>query len=146
MGGIGSVDTGLAPNLITLNGHDAVDEEVSTVTSYLVNVASDATFEFYWKFATDDDDASFDPFGYILNGLLVQLTDDGLSGQSGFLSLNLLAGDNFGFYTDATDSCCGASHTQISGDQFTDVPEPSSLLLMAAGLGAIPILRRRRIM
>ncbi|MEP7363538.1 MAG: hypothetical protein ABI972_09810 [Acidobacteriota bacterium] len=100
---------------------------------------TDATFDVYWRFGTDDDDASYDPFGYYLNGSYFQLTDDNFGAQSGFQSVGLVAGDVFGFYSNATDNCCGASHTQISGYPIGDVPEPSRVFLVAGGLGALRI-------
>jgi hypothetical protein len=147
MGGNGSVDSSLAPASIVLFGHDDIGDEGPdgpVVTTFLTTVASDTAFSFYWLFDTNDDDASYDPFGYSLNGSLYQLTDDDLSQQGGFATVNLVAGDVFGFFTDATDNCCGGSATMISGDPISAVPEPSSALLLLGGLGALATLHRRR--
>jgi len=147
-GGLGSVDTSLAPGLVVLHGHDEGEDDYpdDIITSFLVDVLVGGAFEFYWRFETEDEDGpEFDPFGYYLNGDLLQLTDDeGDSVQFGFTSVILAPGDRFGFYTDATDGCCGPSHTAISGDPIGEVPEPATPLLIAAGLSAVGLLRRRR--
>lgn len=153
-GGLGSVDTVEAPNLIGLSGHDyeppddeddPFDEDI--ITSFLVSVTSDATFDFYWGFFTYDEGPQYDPFGYYLNGSFFQLTDDGGNlVQGGFESVALQAGDVFGFYIDSTDGCCGYSIGAVSGDPVVlgEVPEPGTGLLALAGMGAIALIRRRR--
>jgi uncharacterized protein (TIGR03382 family) len=152
-GGLGFVDTGSAPTIVALYGHDFNPEgeeqnpyPENIITSFLVTVTSNATFEFYWGYLTTDDGPSYDPFGYYLNGSFFQLTDDaGDILQTGFESVVLQPGDVFGFYIDSTDGCCGGSLGIISGDPIEgEVPEPATGLLAAAGLGVAALMRRRR--
>ena len=150
-GGLGSVDTVEAPNLVGLIGHNYDDSDdpypEDIITSFLVTLTSDATFDFYWGFLTLDEAPSYDPFGYYLNGSFYQLTDDGGDFvQYGFESVNLQAGDVFGFYIDSTDGCCGYSIGVVSGDPVVldEVPEPGSGLLALAGMGVLALIRRRR--
>jgi hypothetical protein len=61
------------------------------LTDFNVNITSSTSISFDWSFTTADPDGpSFDPFGYILNGQFVQLTNDmGPFTQNGSTTINL---------------------------------------------------------
>lgn len=141
----GSVDTSTAPQFITLAGSDG-DYESGVVTLFTVNVLTGGTLEFDWVFLSlDEDGASYDPFGYFLNAVFVQLSDDGgLDSQSGSESVAVAAGDVFGFWIDSTDGCCGGSMAQIGSDlPGFAVPTPATLAVFGLGLIGLAAARRR---
>ena len=106
---------------------------------------------FDWGYETTDfDGPSFEQFGFLLNGLFTQLSDDngGIS-QSGSEAFAVSFPDVFGFRLDCTDCISGPAFVTISnfsaplGDVAV-VPEPSTLLLLGSGLLAWPVLARRK--
>lgn len=93
-------------------------------TSYTapITVAQDVSFN--WSYENDEA-AGWDPFGYVLNGNFVQLTDGevilfgfdatGDLVQSGSATISLMPGDNFGFYSYTWDGFGGGAITEITG-------------------------------
>ncbi|WP_157717189.1 T9SS type A sorting domain-containing protein [Formosa sp. Hel1_31_208] len=84
------------------------------------NVIASATcptsgvYSFSWDFTTDDSSAFWDPAFYVNGVAVIQLTDDGLSAQSGSVSVNCAAGDVIGFSVNSQDGIAGAGTLTIS--------------------------------
>lgn len=123
------------------------DNEVgSNYTTYTTTASAAETVNFDWSYTTFDSDGSvWDPAGYLLNGVYTQLSTNGdIGGQfdtSGTTSVNLLAGDTFGFYVYSADSVAGRGELDVN---MAPTPEPSSLLLLGSGLlGLAGVVRRR---
>jgi hypothetical protein len=115
-----------------LGNGGVVDLTITTVDSGRV------TFDWYY---TTVDDPFFERFGYLLNGLFTQLTNNGGSGaQNGTAMVLISNGDVFGFREWALDNLGGSSSTRISN---FSVPEPSSLFIAAIGLLGLAGIRRR---
>jgi len=111
--GTGSVDTAGAPDSIALIGSDSgicMLELHDVHTSLEITAACDGFVSFDWSWTTVDE-ASFDPGGYMFNGMFVRLTRDRPSGnQDGHVEIfNVLAGDTFGFAVLSRDDSCGPS-------------------------------------
>ncbi|MDB9434879.1 PEP-CTERM sorting domain-containing protein [Microcystis aeruginosa] len=132
----GFVDTSGAPASISLTGGDNGSGSSGT-TDYTTTAAAAGTVTFDWNYSTNDG-PFFDPFGYLLNGSFIQVTDDG-GGlvQNGTSTFNVLAGDSFGFRIATTDNILGRGSVTISNFS-APIPEPSTVLslLVLGGLGA----------
>jgi hypothetical protein len=142
----GSVNTGGAPASISLTGGDNGSGSSGT-TDYTTTAAAAGTVTFDWNYSTPDDDVAFDPFGYLLNGSFIKVTNDGGNVvQNGTSTFNVLAGDSFGFRIFTNDNTSGRGSVTISNFSApglmapppTSVPEPSTVLslLVLGGLGA----------
>ena len=109
-------------------------------TAYTTTASAAETVNFDWSYTTFDTAGSYwDPAGYVLNGVYTQLSTNG--DTSGTRSVNLLAGDTFGFYVYSVDSVAGRGELYVN---MAPTPEPSSLLLLSSGLlGMAGIVRRR---
>jgi len=132
----GFVNTGGAPASISLTGGDNGSFSSGT-TDYTTTAAAAGTVTFDWNYSTNDG-PFFDPFGYLLNGSFIQVTDDGGDlVQNGTSTFNVLAGDSFGFRIFTTDNIVGPGSVTISNFS-APVPEPSTVLslLVLGGLGA----------
>ncbi len=139
----GSVDTTNAPASVTLIGPSNLT--IFSYVDFTIPVAGSQTISFDWEYESLDtasnDDPTFDPFGYLLNGLFKQLTiDGGPSTQLGSVSVQVSAGDTFGFEQQSLDGLDGPGITVIS--DFTAVPEPATLGLLGIGLAAFGARRR----
>lgn len=110
----------------------------SSNMDFTIAAAANSTIQFNWNYTTSDADGPFyDPFGWLLNGVFAQLTNDfGSAAQSGTTSFLVAAGDVFGFRQRSLDSWLGSASTTISSFSVTSesVPEPATLLLMSMSL------------
>jgi len=143
----GSIDTTNAPTSITVIGSDN-SSFVSGQTDFTIAAPSAGTVSFDWNYTTGDQEALYDPFGYLLNGSFFQLTNDSLTTQSGSATFAVLAGDTFGFSQRSADSSFGRAQTVISNFVApavapTSAPAPLPLFGAAAAFGWSRQLRRR---
>ena len=139
-GGNGSVITSGAPHSTTINGSDGIFDsngdplQVTALTSYTITAVGAGKVIFDWGYQTNDGDGPlFDPAGYLLNGIVYQLSNDsGANSQNGSASFDVVAGNIFGFYVDS-DSLGGRASLTISSFS-APVPEPGQAAMLAMGL------------
>lgn len=103
-----------------------------------------------WQYSTNDvDGSSFDPFGYFIDSVLVNLVQLSVNGvpapsfQNGVFSFVVDVGQSFGFYTLATDGILGSS-TGVAYGNLAPIPLPAGGLLLVGALGGLAALRRRK--
>jgi hypothetical protein len=139
----GYVDTSNAPSSITIIGGNQGGSGFGQ-TTYTTTALIGSLISFNWSYGTADVDGPFwDPFGFVLNGAFIQLTDDfGPYGQSGSFSTTLAQGDIFGFGINTVDNAFGPANATIS-DFASPVPEPVSTLGMLIGAGAM-LMRKQQ--
>ncbi|MBA6411607.1 IPTL-CTERM sorting domain-containing protein [Parahaliea sp. F7430] len=133
-GGGAAVDTSGAPNQIVLiGGDDDCDDDCEL--QYTTSVAATGTLSFNWSYSTTDvDGPEYDVFIILHDGSREQLSDDaGPATQSGSKSLNVSAGDTFGFALNCEDCIEGAAEVTISA---FNAPEPA----VATEATAVPTL------
>jgi hypothetical protein len=143
----GSVDTTNAPVSVTLIGADNNPPNPGQTDFTIAAAPYTGQVSFDWVYSTLDQDASFDPFGYILNSTFFKLSNDVLGNQSGSSSFGVVIGDTFGFSQRSTDSDFGAAETVIGnfvaptgpGPGPASVPAPLPLF----GVGVSLIWSRR---
>jgi len=126
---------------------------LSSLTTYTATSGGAQTLTFDWTYGSVDGEGSaFDPGGWILNGVQTQLSPNDLlfDSASGQLTLNLAAGDNYGFYIYSTDSQAGRGDIavrpaqRLSAETLAAVPEPASWALMIGGFFGLGLALRRR--
>jgi hypothetical protein len=131
----GSIDSSGAPNSVTLVSSNAGNG--NTNQDFTFTAVQDGYVNFAWSYSTaDKDGATWDTFGWLLNGSYTQVTNDaGPILQSGSLFFHVFAGDVFGFRTNSLDSAFGAATTTVSDFKVAStVPVPAAMWLMIAPL------------
>jgi len=98
-------------DVLTISGDN--NSNAPGTTDFTVPVIADETLTFSWAYTTNDG-PEFDSFGYLLNGVYTMLTDvnDGFD-QSGTETVNVVAGDVFGFRSYTSDNIFGPSTTTV---------------------------------
>lgn len=137
----GFVDITDAPNSITLTGGNNQSFRLG-ITSLTISAPVEGSVSFDYDYnSLDDDGAFFDPFGFLLNGNFIQITDDsGADNQTGGFSLGVNQGDIFGFAIQTLDNSFGPGVVKISNfEAHVSVPEPGTILgfLTIGGLGLV---------
>lgn len=121
-GGDGSVDTGNAPNSITFNGSNNQSNSANNST-YCISIpgTGEGTLAFTWQYETNDSDGPrWDPFGYVVNGTVSQLTNNnGPDVQSGTVDITLQGGDQFCFLSSSLDQLFGEAFTELREFSYT---------------------------
>jgi hypothetical protein len=87
---------------------------------------------FNWNFVTTDKDGpSYDPFGYLLNGIFARVTDSaGSKSQSGSTIFSVVAGNVFGFRKNTSDASFNSASTAVNS---FNTPVQGPLPLLGAG-------------
>ncbi|MFN9694972.1 MAG: hypothetical protein ACK550_14440 [Synechococcaceae cyanobacterium] len=129
IGGDGSINTGDAPNSVTLTG--AINFSFFDInTDFTISAPVGGTVSFDWFYTTNDEDP-YDPFGYLLNGSFNQLTNDsGSKTQSGSAAFDVVTGVVFGFRQISLDSASNLTSTTIA---YFNAPVPGPLPLPVPG-------------
>ena len=145
----GGAPVGAANNgsTLTLTGGDSGCNTGQCSIRYTIVIPGpDHHILFHWDYnSTDSIGPGGDFFGYSVNGLLTQLSDNG-SGQLhqfGDQLVKLDIGSQFGFYIDCFD--CIGGNAVVGITNFKAVPEPGSLALLGLGLAGLAGLRRSRL-
>jgi len=123
-GGNGSINTGGAPNSITITGSN---NNIGSITYFGFTAQNTGQYSFNWVYVTRDtsgptyDRARFAYGGTTyINGTITQLTSDGGSNnQSGSSSFSLSAGAKFSFQMDSLDGQAGSADVTISNFLIT---------------------------
>lgn len=140
----GGVDTSLAPASIQITSNDD-GSNLQVDRDFQITVLSDVIISFDWSYTTADDDASFDPFYFLIDGSETEVTDPSLTAQSGFVSgVSVLAGETFAFRMRSIDSTFGSGVVTVS--DFQAIPEPGTISLMSLSTVSLFLTRtiRRR--
>jgi len=142
-GGNGTL-SGTYPTFTITGSNDG--SGVDDTAFYVQTYASPVTLSFTWQYASLDSGGSvYDPAGWILDGVQTQLSVDGGPGStsSGSLSVDVGAGQTFGWYVHSFDSTGGAGMLAVNEDLPPAVPEPAGAALAMAGLAALLALAKR---
>ena len=141
----------LIPGGFDLFGADN-DVPNGTSTTYLAIATASGPLTFNWTYTTNDCcGAHWDPAGYVINDVFTQLTPDveggvGDGNGSGVITLNVLAGQDFGFFVNSIDALAGRADIAVTS-MTAAVPEPSTWAMMMigfAGLGFLSFQKSKR--
>ena len=113
---------------------------------YVQTYAAPTSISFTWQYASlDSGGSTYDPAGWILDGVETQLSVDGGPGtaSSGALTVSIDAGQTFGWYVHSFDSTSGAGVLAV--EVPPPVPEPREAAMLLVSLAAwVAAARRRR--
>lgn len=140
----GSIITSNTPNSVALISSDNGGGEKNQ--DLTIQILADGIVSFHWVYHSNDDNALYDPFGWLLNGTFSVLTPDGKDSvnQSGNVSIPVLAGDRFGFRMNSLDSVNGAAIATVS-EFSAPVPLPAAVWLFGTGLfGVLWQIKRKQ--
>jgi len=143
-GGNGTL-SGTYPTFTITGSNDGSGNEDTAF--YVQTYASATTLSFTWQYESFDSGGSiYDPAGWILDGVETQLSLDGGPGttSSGSLSVDVGAGQTFGWYLHSFDSTGGPGVLAVNEDLPSAVPEPGDAAMMMAGLAALLAAARPR--
>jgi hypothetical protein len=140
----GSIDESSEPGSIALIGSDTGSELFSRL-EFTIAAPAAGTVSFDWSYVSSDADGpEFDPAGYLLNGAITQLSDNGGGATQGAqVSFTVMAGDRFGFYLQSNDNLSGSATLTISNFS-APIPEPASVAMMSLGLLGVAVAAARR--
>nr|MBS0037246.1 T9SS type A sorting domain-containing protein [Saprospiraceae bacterium] len=116
--GNGMVDESYAPDSIKITGSNSfTNDTISTLYCIDVTINSDVSFD--WDYQSLNTSPDWDPFGYMVNGVFTQLTDDnGPLTQNGSEVIPLKAGDEFCYNVFTVDDILGEAVVVISNFSF----------------------------
>ena len=118
------------------------------ITMYSATASLNESLTFAWTYTTKDTSGSlYDPAGVMVNGVRTQLSVDqigppGTGNAIGVITLNVLAGQDYGFYVSTVDASDGRADIAVS-DTFA-TPLPAAFPLFVGGAGLFGWLARRR--
>jgi hypothetical protein len=148
-----AVDASGAPSTIIIRGGDDVppggtdcwDDNLANPRKgcailYTLTASVSGTVGFDWAYESFDNSSSavYDVFGYVVDGLTTQVTNDGGSiTQNGSVSFDVVAGQTFGFWLDCGD--CGYGNAVVSIRGFR-APAPAAAAIPALGVPQLALL------
>jgi len=151
-GGDGGVNSVGAPGSIAITSSNNGSGN-TTNTDFTVAASLGGTVTFDWSFVTGDTAIS-DPFGYLIDTVFTQLTNDNAgTSQNGIASFPVSQGQIFGFRAFTIDNQVGSATTTI--DKFSApgassppnpngaVPEPHSIAIWGL-VGLMGVVARKR--
>src|SRR5665213_724960 len=119
-------------------------------TDFVWTAPSDGTLQFMWSYTycspldvpIECDSQTYDWTGYQVDQTLTQLTDTDTLGVASPATVQIQAGEVFGWYVGTFDNFGGPGTLSVFATDFTattvsGAPEPGSLLLSFAGLATM---------
>jgi hypothetical protein len=148
-GGGSTINTSGAPASIQILGGNSGCTVFPCAITFTIAAVASGIVNFHWDYeSVDESGPIFEAFGFLVNGVFTQLSDDGgLNVQSGNEAFAVSLGDVFGFRHDCVDCQFGPANTTISNFSApvaAAVPEPATLLLLGAGLVWLSALARAK--